>query len=60
MKWRLEIEQELGLRQYQAQGDLRLWHAKGCTACGHTGYKGRSAIHEILVRRPVTPFNFKT
>ncbi|MGL4184865.1 MAG: type II secretion system protein GspE, partial [Thiotrichaceae bacterium] len=22
---------------------------KGCTACGHTGYKGRSAIHEILV-----------
>ena len=44
-----EIEQELGLRQYQAQGDLRLWHAKGCTACGHTGYKGRSAIHEILV-----------
>ncbi len=44
-----EIEQELGLRQYQAEGDLRLWHAKGCPACGHTGYKGRSAIHELLV-----------
>ncbi|MEN9503637.1 MAG: type secretion system ATPase GspE [Pseudomonadota bacterium] len=44
-----EIEQELGLRQYQPEGDLRLWHAKGCQACGNTGYKGRSAIHEVLV-----------
>ncbi len=44
-----EIEQELGLRQYQPEGELRLWHARGCQACGHTGYKGRSAIHEFLV-----------
>ncbi len=44
-----EIEDELGLRRYQPEGELRLWHAKGCSACGHTGYKGRSAIHEILV-----------
>lgn len=44
-----EIEQELGLRQYQREGELRLWHAKGCRACGFTGYKGRSAIHEVLV-----------
>lgn len=44
-----EIEQELGLRKYQPEGELRLWHAKGCNACGNTGYKGRSAIHEILV-----------
>ena len=44
-----EIEQELGLRQYQPEGELRLWHAKGCQACGNTGYKGRSAIHEVLV-----------
>ena len=26
-----------------------MWHAKGCQACGNTGYKGRSAIHEVLV-----------
>ncbi|HPQ94513.1 MAG: type II secretion system ATPase GspE [Thiothrix sp.] len=44
-----EIEQELSLRTYQPEGDMRLWHAKGCHACGQTGYKGRSAIHEVLV-----------
>lgn len=44
-----EIEHELGLRKYQPDGELRLWHAKGCSACGNTGYKGRSAIHEFLV-----------
>ncbi len=44
-----EIEQELGLRHYQPEGELRLWHAKGCSACGNSGYKGRSAIHEVLV-----------
>jgi general secretion pathway protein E len=44
-----EIVEELNLRQYQPEGELRLWHAKGCSACGHTGYKGRSAIHEFLV-----------
>ena len=44
-----EIEAELGLRLYQPEGELRLWHAKGCNACSNTGYKGRSAIHEVLV-----------
>lgn len=44
-----EIEQELNLRQYQMEGELRLWRAKGCNACNFTGYKGRSAIHEVLV-----------
>ena len=44
-----EMEKEIGLRQYQPEGELRLWHAKGCGACGQTGYKGRSAIHEVLV-----------
>jgi type II secretory ATPase GspE/PulE/Tfp pilus assembly ATPase PilB-like protein len=28
---------------------LKLWHAKGCDACGRTGYRGRMAIHELLV-----------
>ncbi|GGA88688.1 type II secretion system protein GspE [Neiella marina] len=26
-----------------------LYHAKGCEACNHTGYKGRTGIHELLV-----------
>ena len=26
-----------------------LYRGKGCSYCGHTGYKGRSAIHEIMI-----------
>ena len=44
-----EMVQELALRRYQAEGELRFWRAHGCDACGGTGYKGRSAIHEFLV-----------
>lgn len=25
-----------------------LYRGKGCAACGHSGYKGRTAVHEIL------------
>lgn len=28
--------------------NIQLRHAKGCTTCNYTGYKGRVAIHEIL------------
>jgi type II secretory ATPase GspE/PulE/Tfp pilus assembly ATPase PilB-like protein len=28
---------------------FKLWRAKGCDACGQSGYKGRIAIHELLV-----------
>lgn len=28
---------------------LTLWTADGCEHCGGTGYKGRLAIHELLV-----------
>lgn len=27
----------------------KVWRGKGCTFCGNTGYKGRTAIHEIMV-----------
>lgn len=27
----------------------RLWRGKGCTFCSGTGYKGRTAIHEIML-----------
>ena len=29
-----------------------LWHGVGCPHCNHTGYKGRTAVHELL---PVVP-----
>jgi general secretion pathway protein E len=27
----------------------RLWHPVGCEACGHTGYKGRTGVYELMV-----------
>jgi general secretion pathway protein E len=44
-----EIIQELQLRKYQGEGEIKLWSAQGCEACNNTGYKGRSAIHEVLI-----------
>jgi type II secretory ATPase GspE/PulE/Tfp pilus assembly ATPase PilB-like protein len=29
--------------------DFRVWHAAGCEYCGKTGYKGRIALHELLI-----------
>lgn len=28
---------------------VKLWRAKGCSACSQTGYKGRLGVHELLV-----------
>ncbi len=28
---------------------VRLYRAKGCEACNHIGYKGRTGVHELLV-----------
>jgi type II secretory ATPase GspE/PulE/Tfp pilus assembly ATPase PilB-like protein len=28
---------------------LKIWRAVGCSACANTGYKGRIALHELLV-----------
>jgi type II secretory ATPase GspE/PulE/Tfp pilus assembly ATPase PilB-like protein len=28
---------------------FRVWRPKGCEACSNTGYKGRLALHEVLV-----------
>ena len=30
-------------------GVLKLWHAPGCAKCDNTGYRGRVALHELLV-----------
>ncbi len=29
--------------------EIKLWKAVGCEACGQSGYRGRIAIHELLV-----------
>jgi type II secretory ATPase GspE/PulE/Tfp pilus assembly ATPase PilB-like protein len=34
------------------EGPAKLWSAKGCSACNGTGYKGRLALHEVLVTTP--------
>jgi type II secretory ATPase GspE/PulE/Tfp pilus assembly ATPase PilB-like protein len=31
------------------QADFKLWRAPGCDLCSKTGYKGRIALHELLV-----------
>ena len=28
---------------------LKLWRAKGCNACGNSGYRSRIALHELLI-----------
>ena len=38
-----------GLLARAGEDGLRLWRAQGCSACNDTGYKGRVAIHELLV-----------
>jgi general secretion pathway protein E len=32
--------------------DIKFFKGKGCDKCGHTGYKGRLGIHEILDMTP--------
>ncbi|WP_338416791.1 type II secretion system ATPase GspE [uncultured Sphaerotilus sp.] len=31
------------------QGDDGRWHPVGCDACGHSGYKGRTGVYELMV-----------
>jgi type IV pilus assembly protein PilB len=43
-----EVLRRLGLSQEEIQG-AKLYKGMGCEHCGGTGYKGRYAIHELLV-----------
>ncbi len=36
----------------EGKQQLVLYSAKGCTACGQAGYKGRLGIHELFVAHP--------
>jgi type II secretory ATPase GspE/PulE/Tfp pilus assembly ATPase PilB-like protein len=31
------------------EGNGRAWEGAGCESCGHSGYRGRSGIYELLV-----------
>ena len=42
------IQQEW-VRLYAKDGQFTLYRAKGCEACGGSGYKGRLGLHELLV-----------
>lgn len=49
-----ELVQGYGARHWEKLGvtfaeDLRLYRGKGCEVCNQTGFKGRVAIHELLV-----------
>lgn len=33
---------------YNISEGIEVYQARGCTACGQTGYKGRLAVHEVL------------
>lgn len=36
----------------ERDGNIRLFDAKGCEECGHSGYSGRIALHELLLATP--------
>jgi len=42
-----QVYRDNGL-QPLGEGPARLWQGAGCDLCGHTGYRGRQGIYEIL------------
>jgi type II secretory ATPase GspE/PulE/Tfp pilus assembly ATPase PilB-like protein len=52
-----EIVQAYGPDEWEGLGikkesDVQLYRGKGCDKCGRSGYRGRAAIHELLVTSP--------
>jgi type II secretory ATPase GspE/PulE/Tfp pilus assembly ATPase PilB-like protein len=45
----LAVGEEFAAKRGIVEGGLRLWRSKGCDYCGKTGYKGRIAVHELLI-----------
>jgi type II secretion system protein E len=44
-----EILKELGVEHVSEVSKVAFYEGKGCDECKHTGYKGRTAIYEMLV-----------
>jgi general secretion pathway protein E len=38
------VLEQLGLAR-----TMRLWQSAGCAACGHSGYRGRTGIYELVL-----------
>jgi general secretion pathway protein E len=47
-----DIRQSTGLDRFLPEGQNHIYQARGCEHCAHTGYHGRTAIHELLVLDP--------
>jgi len=45
----IEFWEQLGI---QNEGSFTLFRGKGCASCNNTGYKGRLALHELLLGTP--------
>ncbi len=43
-----ELVEEMALRKFAGEGEIRLFHARGCRECANTGYIGRISIMEML------------
>ena len=41
--------EQTGLRRFVSGDTLQVFQARGCDACNHTGYAGRTGIHELFV-----------
>jgi type IV pilus assembly protein PilB len=46
IRYGFPIPEELGAG---TAGELTLFRGKGCEYCNHTGHKGRTGIHELMV-----------
>ena len=42
-------EEKTKLGYTEQDEGIRLYRAKGCEACNHIGYKGRTGVHELLI-----------
>jgi general secretion pathway protein E len=40
--------EQTGLRRFVTADTQRVYRARGCAACNHTGYAGRTGIHELF------------
>jgi type IV pilus assembly protein PilB len=47
VEYPIEVFEESGLRPEEWQG-MTFYEGRGCFECGGTGFRGRSAIHELL------------
>ena len=43
-----EVVEQMGLRRYVPEGEVKLWKAVGCAECAGTGYWGRICIIEMM------------